>query len=113
MKNCTRCHELKPLTEFHKKSSAKDKVATICKVCLNSAQHLYHKNLTNREKITRRRNQREYYLKNKERIALYHRERNNRITNDPILNEIRKEKRRNHIKKLKEQKTDNYNQYYY
>jgi hypothetical protein len=36
MKQCTKCKETKPLTEFRKHKSTKDKLTTYCKPCLTA-----------------------------------------------------------------------------
>lgn len=36
MKNCPKCGETKPVTEFHKNSSAHDGLQTSCKVCVKA-----------------------------------------------------------------------------
>ncbi len=53
MKECTKCNEIKPLTEFHKRSNTKVGVQPICKVCkkeksreryLEKREHILAKN---------------------------------------------------------------------
>ena len=71
MKTCRKCGETKPLTEFYKKSSAKDGHANHCKSCVKKYQQ------ENKEAINERYKQ--YYQKNKEAIAerkRHHREEN-------------------------------------
>jgi superfamily II helicase len=38
MKKCRQCRKEKSLTEYHKDSSAKDKMRVICKICVNKNQ---------------------------------------------------------------------------
>ena len=44
MKKCTKCGEVKELTEYSTESRAKDGRRSACKVCLSSASSLYYKN---------------------------------------------------------------------
>jgi ssDNA-binding Zn-finger/Zn-ribbon topoisomerase 1 len=42
MRECTKCHETKPLTEFYKRSQSKDDgVQRKCKVCVNADYKKY------------------------------------------------------------------------
>lgn len=50
MKHCTICGELKPLTEYHKRSAMKDGRRSECKVCCNKSAVEYRKN--NKEKVS-------------------------------------------------------------
>ena len=62
-KTCSRCKELKPITEFSKKAQGKDGLATWCRAC--GSKYYYE----NRERI--RGQQRASYMKNKEVVAEY------------------------------------------
>jgi hypothetical protein len=42
MKQCTRCKELKPLTDFYKNRSKKDGYDCCCKECAKIKQKLYY-----------------------------------------------------------------------
>jgi hypothetical protein len=61
-KKCTKCGELKALTEFHLSKPSKDGRHTQCKICISENRKLFYKN--NRQKIIDR--TADYYLKNKE-----------------------------------------------
>lgn len=50
MKHCTICGELKPLTEYHKRSAKKDGRRSECKVCCNRSALEYRQN--NKEKVS-------------------------------------------------------------
>jgi ssDNA-binding Zn-finger/Zn-ribbon topoisomerase 1 len=42
MRECTKCHETKPLTEFYKRKQSKDDgVQRKCKECVNAAYKVY------------------------------------------------------------------------
>ena len=44
MRECTKCHEIKPLTEFYKRKQSKDDgVQRKCKVCVNADYKVYWK----------------------------------------------------------------------
>lgn len=42
LKQCTKCKEFKPVTDFYKKSKAKDGLTYRCKSCLAVQSHEYH-----------------------------------------------------------------------
>ena len=48
-KQCSKCSEVKAVSEFHKRASAKDGLAYQCKQCKNMARMDYHN--SNRERI--------------------------------------------------------------
>jgi len=64
-KVCGRCKECKPLTDYHKRQSAVDKLDRICKPCkkILHADHYQR----NKEKLNKQNH--EYYCKNKEHLA--------------------------------------------
>ena len=64
-KSCTRCSEMKPLTEYYKKAIAKDGLRPDCKICVDGASAKYY--AKNREAVDAYR--REYLAKNKESVA--------------------------------------------
>lgn len=81
-KRCTKCDEVKPLSEFHHDRTKHDGHMSTCKACRCDHMRKYrvvnHTEITdrerkyraaNKEKITERK--REYYVKNKEQIAEY------------------------------------------
>lgn len=46
MRECTKCHQTKPLTEFYKRSQSKDDgVQRRCKECVNAAYKVYWKKI--------------------------------------------------------------------
>ena len=49
MKICTKCQELKPKTEFHKKKSGEDLLVSVCKMCKSKLDKAYRD--ANKEKI--------------------------------------------------------------
>lgn len=82
-KKCSKCNELKELTEFNKAKTGRDGHRSDCKVCFSSYKKAYDlKNkerrkeylLKNTEELKRKR--RLYYLKNKEEKKLKQREYN-------------------------------------
>ena len=64
MKICTKCENIKSLTEYHKHSTSNDGYQTICKICRNELSKKYHKN--NKDKINKK--SKEYRQNNKEKI---------------------------------------------
>lgn len=66
-KECTKCREKKPLTEFWKDKARHDGHHPWCKACGNEAGRKYYE--------TRKDKAREYYLKNREKGRAYDRER--------------------------------------
>ena len=79
MKTCSKCKESKPLSEFHRKSDARDGLYPLCKLCVkakNAARvaadpeknrrQVYEWNTKNIER--RREIAREHYYKNTEKI---------------------------------------------
>lgn len=80
MKRCTKCNELKPLTEFGKQKGRKNYIKSVCRKCGNEYAHQRY--IRDREKCLREaqkyreRNKemlhekyREWYVKNKERCT--------------------------------------------
>jgi len=43
MKICKQCNQEKPLSEYYKDSSKKDKLTIYCKQCCKDKEHAYHK----------------------------------------------------------------------
>jgi lipocalin len=70
MKNCTTCKVEKPLDAFYKNKTKKDGVASQCKVCCKVSQKEYR--LKNKEKIAVQ--DKEYRLKNQEKLSVYGKE---------------------------------------
>lgn len=79
MKQCTKCKETKPLTEFNKNKKTKDGLQFRCKLCRNEYYRKY--NLENKQKIKQiqqkwreenkewvKSNNKKYYKENKEKI---------------------------------------------
>jgi flagellar biosynthesis GTPase FlhF len=64
MKKCSKCGEVKPLTEFYKHESTKDRLFTYCKVCKNKQNKEYRENNPEKVKETRKK----YYKNNLEKI---------------------------------------------
>lgn len=67
MKRCSKCGEVKPLSEFYKKKGGKDGLCSICKLC----EKVYRKQYCeqNRERESARKKQ--YYEQNIERALVY------------------------------------------
>lgn len=63
-KTCTKCHETKPLGEFHNNKSRKDGKASHCKECKKEADKKSHRNHREERNIK----QKKYYEKHKEEI---------------------------------------------
>jgi hypothetical protein len=66
-KECSRCHLVKPIGEFHHSKGRKDGHVCHCKTCRAEYKKKYDDN--NRE--TKRAKSREYYKKNKEKIQAF------------------------------------------
>lgn len=113
MKQCTKCKEVKDLTEFGKDKSMKDGLYSSCLVCKREDKRIYREN--NREKVLERlriyrENNREeireknriYYEENqekeRERIRIYQK-------NNPEKERERKRRRRAMKKKVQEKYT--------
>jgi hypothetical protein len=60
MKQCTKCGQLKELTEFNKQKASKDGLKTICKSCKKISNKNYREHNPDYSKV--------YYQDNKERI---------------------------------------------
>ncbi len=69
-KICTKCNCKKLLFEFHKNIGTKDRLTTICKLCIK----IYSKNYYKKNKDTILNRNFNYYDKNKEQIAKYQKE---------------------------------------
>lgn len=55
MRECTKCHETKPLTEYYKRSQSKDDgVQRKCKVCVDAAYKVYWKKTAYKQAEKRR-----------------------------------------------------------
>ncbi len=65
LKECTKCGEFKPYTEFNRNKHYKDGWRTQCKKCISEYFQLY--SLANKKKRA------EYYLANKEKIVAHKR----------------------------------------
>lgn len=66
-KKCAKCGELKPLTDYHKRSSTASGLSSRCKVCLNEKTRVWVKN--NPQMHIQQ--MREYYKKNKDKVIQY------------------------------------------
>lgn len=64
-KACTKCKEVKPVSEFYKRKDAKDGLNSQCKKCVCERSRRYQE--ANKERVAERR--RRYYEANKEKIA--------------------------------------------
>lgn len=64
MKQCTKCNEVKELTEFHKAKACKGGYHTICRSCSSAYAKQYREK--NKELVKRRKS--EYYQKNRDEI---------------------------------------------
>lgn len=64
-KKCTKCGEVKDVSEFYKCKGAKNDLRPACKICTNKGNKLYAEN--NKDKVVEY--QRQYYVDNKERIT--------------------------------------------
>lgn len=78
MKKCSKCHELKPETEFYKDKRTKDGLKCQCKKCHNKTS------FATRDKDKHRKNNKEYmrrtYQNNPDKVRAYWR---TRVENDP------------------------------
>ena len=55
MRECTKCHEIKPLTEYYKRSQSKDDgVQRKCKVCVDADYKVYWKSTALKQSEKRR-----------------------------------------------------------
>lgn len=68
MKRCTKCQELKPLSEFYKDTKARDGLAYRCKICTKKKVRDY--NQDHRDEIAQRKAQR--YQVNRETVRQQH-----------------------------------------
>lgn len=64
MKRCSKCGELKPLSEFYRRESSKDGYRSECKSCNTAQNKKYYRDHQETEKTRRR----EYYKKNQPKI---------------------------------------------
>ena len=63
-RNCTKCKQTKPFSEFHKKKGCKYGINSVCKKCnIENAKKHYYKNYKHSKQVRQ-----EYYKKNKEKI---------------------------------------------
>ena len=63
---CSKCHEIKEVSEFIKNKSRKDEVGTFCKECMKEYGTEYYKQNTDKKK--------EYYKQNADKIKEYHKQ---------------------------------------
>lgn len=80
MKQCNKCKEIKPLTEYYKGKNYKSGYCAICKHCIGKKTKKYYQE----NKLTLKEYHKEYREKNKEKIKIYLKENRKRI------NEIQK-----------------------
>ena len=66
MKTCSKCKEIKNISEFHKNKQSKDGLKSSCKICRNSENSITRNN--NKEYF------KEYYINNKEKLNTYKKE---------------------------------------
>lgn len=66
-KTCTKCGEVKPRTEFHKRSAAKDGLRADCKLCHNKEQKIY----VSKNKKNVYESNKKYYIANKDKFSRY------------------------------------------
>jgi hypothetical protein len=89
-RECTKCREFKPISNFIKHRSLQFGCTPYCKQCQSITQKEFSKN--NKEKI--RQSRKNYYQKNKEKVK-------NRVTNYRLANiEVVKKKKREYGKKV-------------
>ena len=67
-KRCSKCGEIKPISEFYKRKSSKDGLQNNCKDCAKAVRKEHYQ--THRDTILKKKA--EYDSKNKEHIAAYH-----------------------------------------
>lgn len=66
-KRCNKCQEVKPVSEFQKESRALNGYKPRCKICTNE----YYRSQYQKIKVNKSRQQKEYYLLNKEDKLIY------------------------------------------
>lgn len=100
-KICSACHELKPLTEFHRSKAKKFGRNNICKKCASKYAKQYH--LTNRESEQKR--HKEYYHNHKEQKCVYNKIYNKkyRLNHKKELNAKRRQYRECHKRDRREE----------
>jgi len=98
MKTCSKCKEIKDISEFHKNKQSKDGLKSSCKEC--SKKFL----IENKEKISIQK--KEYYLKNKDYINNRNKIYNNK--NKEVINKRSKEYNDNNKEKIIEYRKDYY-----
>jgi len=64
VKMCSKCGEIKKVSQFHMDKGTKSGLRSACKTCLNAARHLAH--IKNKRADLEKAN--EYYHQNKEKI---------------------------------------------
>jgi hypothetical protein len=67
MKQCSKCKEFKEITEFNKKTAAKDGYCSQCKSCKSN----FNRNRYNKNRIDIRKKQTEYYKEHRNEIIQY------------------------------------------
>jgi len=90
LKKCSKCGELKPFSEFHKKKNTKDGLQSQCKMCNKK----YYEN--NKEKM--KEYNKKYYENNKEKIKEYKKEYNE--NNKEKIKEYKKEYNKNNYVRI-------------
>jgi len=71
MKQCSKCKEFKPPEEFHKRSNAKDGLASWCKLCFKKYDAARHPARYSREAEKIKERSRRFYQNNKEKRLQY------------------------------------------
>lgn len=95
-KECSKCKQIKMITEFYKRKSNKDGYHGVCKICYDKRMNLFISNNPDKRKLYANRYNnkvkdihKEYYQSNKEKIKIYQK------TNRKRINEKAKERRNN------------------
>ena len=95
-KKCTKCGEVKCLSEFHKQASSPDGHRPTCKQCRKK-----HENTSTHSKATKRAYNKNYYKKNKEKI-LNRTNRYKKINSEKIQAQVRSRRLNDELFALKE-----------
>jgi len=73
-KKCTKCGDVKPLEEFHRKQSRKDGRTSICKACQRDVTQAYYNGLTAEQRTARNAGRKQWIANNPAKArAIYRR----------------------------------------
>lgn len=97
-RECSKCRKLKPNDEYHKDASTKTGVRATCKTCINSKGSFIYLRDKEKYKEHRRAASKNYYLRNKNRLCIYKRQKERKEIEDLSDRYIKKLISRRHVK---------------